>query len=64
MSVTQVDVKNIEETVKVIKDADVVVNGVQYYFNIDVMKACLKAKVPYIDFGGLYHMTLKQLELN
>jgi saccharopine dehydrogenase (NAD+, L-lysine-forming) len=50
--------------VKVIKDADVVVNGVQYYFNIDVMKACLKAKVPYIDFGGLYHMTLKQLELN
>lgn len=64
ISVKHVDVKNIEETVKVIKDADIVINGVQYYFNIDVMKACLKAKVPYIDFGGLYHVTLKQLELD
>jgi saccharopine dehydrogenase-like NADP-dependent oxidoreductase len=63
VSAKYVDVKNLRETVKVIKDAGLVVNGVQYYYNIEVMRACLEAKAPYIDFGGLYHMTLKQLEL-
>jgi saccharopine dehydrogenase-like NADP-dependent oxidoreductase len=36
---------------------------VQYYFNLDVMRACLEAGVAYIDLGGLFHMTRQQLEL-
>lgn len=59
-----VDVTDINATAKLVKGADVCINCVQYYYNVDVMKACLKAKVNYIDLGGLYHVTLKQLQLN
>jgi saccharopine dehydrogenase-like NADP-dependent oxidoreductase len=59
-----VDVRNHEATAALLKDADVTLNAVQYYFNIDVMKAALIAKTHYLDLGGLYHMTRKQLELN
>jgi saccharopine dehydrogenase (NAD+, L-lysine-forming) len=31
--------------------------------NLDAMRACLHAGCDYIDLGGLYHMTLRQLEL-
>ncbi len=60
----KIDVRNHDELAKAIKGYDVLINASQYYFNLDVMDAALKAKVPYIDFGGLYHMTKKQLELN
>ena len=58
------DVRNHEATAALLKDADVALNAVQYYFNLDVMKAALTANVHYLDLGGLYHMTRKQLELN
>jgi lysine 6-dehydrogenase len=45
-----------------LKGAGVCVNAVQYGFNLDVMAGCLDAGVPYLDFGGLFHMTLRQLE--
>ncbi len=32
--------------------------------NLDAMRACLKAGCHYLDLGGLYWMTGKQLELN
>ncbi len=60
----RVDVRNVEETASLIQGYDVVINGVQYYFNLDVMEAALKAGVNYLDFGGLYHVTLKQLKLH
>lgn len=59
-----VDVRNIEATAKLIRGYDVVVNAVQYYFNLDVMSAALKARVNYLDFGGLYHTTLRQLKMD
>ena len=37
--------------------AAVCVNSTQYYFNLDVMRACLKAGVHYLDLGGLFHVT-------
>lgn len=40
--------------------ADAVLNGVQYYFNLAVMEAALAARVPYVDLGGLFHMTRRQ----
>jgi len=59
-----VDVRNHEATAAILKGADVALNAVQYYFNLDVMKAALIAKTHYLDLGGLYHMTRKQLELD
>jgi saccharopine dehydrogenase-like NADP-dependent oxidoreductase len=37
---------------------------VNYYFNVQVMKAALLARVPYIDLGGLYHGSIKQFALH
>src|SRR3989344_7434015 len=60
----QVDVTNINSTASLLKNADVCINCVQYYYNLHVMKACLKAKSNYLDLGGLFHMTRKQLKLH
>lgn len=57
----RVDVTDKVRTSEILKGCDVVVNGVQYYFNLDVMEAALRAGVNYLDFGGLYHTTLKQI---
>jgi len=59
-----IDVRKKPAVVKLLKGADVVVNAVQYTFNLDVMAAALEAHVPYLDFGGLFHMTRRQLELD
>src|SRR5580765_5703837 len=59
-----VDVNDIESTAKILDGHDVVLNCVNYYFNVAVMKSALLARVPYIDLGGLYHGTLKQYELH
>jgi len=47
----------------VLDGADACINSAQYYFNLDVMRGCLRKGVPYIDLGGLFHTTRKQLEL-
>ncbi len=62
---TQMDAtdKNLAEKIKSFAP-DVVVNAAWYEFNLLAMKACIAAKTNYIDLGGLYHMTLKQLKLN
>jgi len=59
-----VDVNDIESTAKLLERHDVVLNCVNYYFNVAVMKSALLARVPYIDLGGLYHGSLKQFELH
>src|SRR3954463_14809426 len=43
---------------------DVLVNSASYRINLDVMNACLASGTNYIDLGGLYHVTAKQLELD
>lgn len=53
-----------ESLAKVLKDAYLVINSTPYYFNVDVMKAALAASCHYMDLGGLFHVTKKQLELN
>ncbi|ADY01379.1 saccharopine dehydrogenase [Vulcanisaeta moutnovskia 768-28] len=58
------DLNNIDDIAGKIRNADYVINAAQYYFNINAMKACLKAGVNYMDLGGLFWMTRKQLELN
>ena len=63
VSIQQVDVTDRHALVGVLKGADVYLNATIYYFNLQVMEACLKAGVPYTDMGGLFHTTRKQLEL-
>jgi lysine 6-dehydrogenase len=47
-----------------LEDCDVLVNSASYRINLDAMRACLDAGCHYIDLGGLYHVTGKQLELH
>lgn len=58
------DVREPASVDAVLQDADTCVNAVQYYFNLDVMQACLRTQTPYVDLGGLFHITRKQLELS
>jgi lysine 6-dehydrogenase len=59
-----IDVRDEAKVVQLLRGADVCVNAVQYTFNLAVMEAALKAGVPYLDFGGLFHTTRKQLALD
>jgi saccharopine dehydrogenase-like NADP-dependent oxidoreductase len=60
-----INILNKNELIHAIKQSksDVVINCLQYYFNIPVMQACLKAETHYLDLGGLFHETRKQLKL-
>jgi saccharopine dehydrogenase-like NADP-dependent oxidoreductase len=58
----KIDVTNQDETASFLKGYEVVINAVQYYHNLTVMSAALRAGVNYLDFGGLFHTTLRQIE--
>lgn len=60
----KVDIKNKDELAELLKGSDVVVNCSNYYNNLNVMNACLQAKCNYLDLGGLFHITKKQLKLH
>lgn len=60
----KVDVRDVDATANLLAGNDVVINAVQYYLNIDIMKAAAKAKVNYIDLGGLFHTTKEQLKMD
>ncbi len=61
-----VDVKDRAALVDAIRisKARVLINAVNYYFNVDIMMACMEAGVNYLDLGGMFHTTRKQLELD
>ena len=64
VTIQQVDVTDHDALVSVLRGADTCLNATVYYSNLPVMEACLEARVPYTDMGGLFHTTRKQLELN
>jgi saccharopine dehydrogenase-like NADP-dependent oxidoreductase len=59
-----VDVTDHAALVELIRGYDQVINVVNYYHNIKVMRACLEAGIDYMDLGGLYVESVKQLALN
>jgi saccharopine dehydrogenase-like NADP-dependent oxidoreductase len=59
-----VDVTNKAATVKALRGAVVVINSVSHHYNLYVMEAALAARVHYVDLGGLFNFTRKQLKLN
>ena len=64
VAVQQLDATSHDELVDVLRTADACLNATVYYFNLAVMEACVEARVPYTDMGGLFHTTRKQLELH
>ena len=64
VTAVRIDVTDHAALVRLLEGAGAVVNAVQYTFNLAVMAACLDARVPYVDLGGLFHTTRRQLELD
>jgi lysine 6-dehydrogenase len=52
-----------ESLAAALDECDVLVNSASYRVNLDAMTACLAAGCHYLDLGGLYWMTGRQLEL-
>jgi saccharopine dehydrogenase (NAD+, L-lysine-forming) len=59
-----VDARDPRAFATALEGIDVLVNSASYRLNLDAMRACLEAHCHYLDLGGLYWMTLKQLELS
>ena len=62
--VTQIDVNDEERLRTLLHGADVVLNAVEYVFNLPVLKACIQEKVHYADLGGLFHMTRQLMNMH
>src|ERR1700686_39683 len=58
------DVREVPALAKFLAGYEAVFNCTQYYWNLQVMKAALAARVHYLDLGGLFYTTRKQLKLN
>lgn len=52
-----------DSVARAIGRCDVLVNSASYRVNLDAMRACLSAGCHYLDLGGLYWMTGRQLQL-
>jgi saccharopine dehydrogenase (NAD+, L-lysine-forming) len=61
-----IDARDVDGLASALRDAgaDVLLNTASYRINLEAMRACLKAGCHYLDLGGLYRMTLRQLELS
>lgn len=57
------DVRQTARLADLLRGCDVVLNCTQYYWNVAVMKAALRARAHYVDLGGLFHVSRKQLRL-
>lgn len=58
------DARDSAQLVGIMKDWDAVINSTWYELNLEVMKAAISAGIHYLDLGGLYHMTKRQLEMD
>ncbi len=64
VKVEPADASDRASLVSLLSAADSLLNATVYYFNLPVMEACLEAGVHYVDLGGLFHTTRRQLELH
>ena len=58
-----VDARDERQLIAALEGADVLVNTASYRINLEAMRASLGAGCHYLDLGGLYWMTQRQLEL-
>jgi lysine 6-dehydrogenase len=59
-----IDARDVDALARALDGADVLLNTASYRINLEAMRAGLQAGCHYIDLGGLYHTTLRQLELS
>jgi saccharopine dehydrogenase-like NADP-dependent oxidoreductase len=64
LTAEKADVNKKSEVMKVLKGADVTINATNYYTNVEVMKMSLESGAHYLDLGGLFHTTMKQMKLH
>jgi saccharopine dehydrogenase-like NADP-dependent oxidoreductase len=64
LRVVSVDVTDQVALTMALRGAGACLNASVYYFNLPIMHACLAARTHYLDLGGLFHTTRKQLELD
>lgn len=63
VTAVKVDVNDKASTVKALEGTDIIINCVQYNYNLILMEIALELKCHYTDLGGLFHMTRRQMEL-
>src|ERR1700722_15899793 len=63
-SARAVDAREVTDLGAALDGVDVLVNTASYRINLDAMRACLTARCHYLDLGGLYWLTSRQLELS
>ena len=63
-SAREIDARSVSDLASAIADADVLLNTASYRINLEAMRACLDAGCNYLDLGGLYWMTRRQVELD
>jgi saccharopine dehydrogenase-like NADP-dependent oxidoreductase len=59
-----VDATDVGALSNALDDVDVLVNSASYRVNLDAMGACLQARTHYLDLGGLYWVTQRQLGMS
>src|SRR3989304_2748992 len=64
VDVRPVDVNDPSALDSALNGHDCALNAVNYYHNLAVMEGCLRKGVSYVDLGGLFHMTRRQLALD
>jgi lysine 6-dehydrogenase len=57
------DARSVEALARDLESVHVLLNTASYRINLEAMRACLLAGCHYLDLGGLYWMTGRQLEL-
>ncbi|HTK10354.1 MAG TPA: saccharopine dehydrogenase NADP-binding domain-containing protein [Ktedonobacteraceae bacterium] len=64
LQVRRVDVTDEAQLRSLLHGADVILNAVDYVFNMPVLRACIRAHVHYADLGGLFHVSRQMLALD
>lgn len=59
-----IDARAVDELAASLRGCDVLVNAASYRINLEAMQACLTACCHYLDLGGLYWTTRRQLGLS
>ena len=64
VSVSQIDVSNYNETVKLMADHDAAISCVNYWYNAELSKAAIETKTNFCDLGGNNYIVDEQLALD
>jgi lysine 6-dehydrogenase len=64
VTVAFADASKPSQLAKLFRGRAVVINCTQHDFNLKVMRAALSARIHYVDLGGLFHWTRRQLKFH